>query len=347
VLEKPYRLHNVRNRVIAVTPVEDEGRGKQKQPLPWASALWVLIGLGSFAVFAGTLAPILMATFRPTPEIARVPAPQPSPTLQPTQSPRPVPSVVRRQPAAKSNGAPQTTVTATTSILLPSTNRNQRIAELNTGRANPFTLLKTTATIQERDDANGKSTQRRGIKARLRSSGPVVNRDSAPEPSNPKASTGSTPGFQGGFPTPPVNPPAETVIGMPGATPGSPYTSNPNLEGNEPNIPPNLAPPIGSGGLAALPAPPPFGGSGVMPNQGTLSCKVEVNGIIQSKGQPIAVIKSPDEPYNRSVRIGDRLCKGQVGVRDIAGPDRGQPVVVLEQNGMEFTQPVDTIAGSS
>jgi hypothetical protein len=86
----------------------------------------------------------------------------------------------------------------------------------------------------------------------------------------------------------------------------------------------------------------------VQPTPGVVSnlpgCDIQVNGVIQTGGQPIVVlkIKSEEKAYSRPVSIGERVCNGAVGVRNIIGLGGRQPMVVLDRNGQEIMQPIDT-----
>lgn len=92
---------------------------------------------------------------------------------------------------------------------------------------------------------------------------------------------------------------------------------------------PNLVP---SNPLAAAPLPP----------QPTLAQAVKVTGVVQIGSTLHAIVSAPNEPSSRYVRAGQRLSNGQVLVKRIEVNRGSEPVVVLEQNGVE----VQTAVGS-
>jgi hypothetical protein len=70
-----------------------------------------------------------------------------------------------------------------------------------------------------------------------------------------------------------------------------------------------------------------------------LASAVEVKGVMSVGGKVSAIVKTPNEP-SRSVSAGDYLSGGAVRVKRIElGVDR-EPVVVLEQNGVEVVKAV-------
>jgi hypothetical protein len=53
-----------------------------------------------------------------------------------------------------------------------------------------------------------------------------------------------------------------------------------------------------------------------------------------------AIVNAPNEPSSRYVRAGQRLSNGQILVKRIELNEGSEPVVVLEQNGIEVTTEV-------
>ncbi|NER29348.1 MAG: hypothetical protein F6J89_17410 [Symploca sp. SIO1C4] len=73
---------------------------------------------------------------------------------------------------------------------------------------------------------------------------------------------------------------------------------------------------------------------------------VEITGVIQVGGVPSAIVKVPNEP-DRYVRVGQRLSNGQVLVKRIEMNRGPEPVVILEQYGIEVAKRVgDKSAGA-
>jgi hypothetical protein len=98
----------------------------------------------------------------------------------------------------------------------------------------------------------------------------------------------------------------------------------------------------GSGSLAPIPQlvpttpaialPPPF--------QPTLARSVKVTGVVQIGNIVHAIVDAPNEPSSRYVQVGQRLSNGQILVKRIEMNQGSEPVVVLEQNGVEVTTAV-------
>lgn len=82
--------------------------------------------------------------------------------------------------------------------------------------------------------------------------------------------------------------------------------------------------------IAVLPPPP----------EPTLARAVEVSGVVQVGNEPQAIIKAPNEATSRYVRVGQRLSNGQVLVKRIEMNQGSEPVVVLEQYGIEVAKVV-------
>jgi Tfp pilus assembly protein PilP len=67
---------------------------------------------------------------------------------------------------------------------------------------------------------------------------------------------------------------------------------------------------------------------------------VQVNGVVELAGKVSAIVKEPGEQSSRSVNAGDYLSKGQVLVKRIEFNGKREPVVILEQNGVEVIKQV-------
>jgi hypothetical protein len=123
--------------------------------------------------------------------------------------------------------------------------------------------------------------------------------------------------------------------------------------------PPTVAPPPagaggggGGGGGGATPVTngggttpgPNGGGSPIVPlpalPQPTTAQGVVVTGIVQINGERYAIVDAPGEPTSRYVRPGDRLSNGRILVKRIDTRPGSEPVLVLEENGIEVARPV-------
>ncbi len=72
----------------------------------------------------------------------------------------------------------------------------------------------------------------------------------------------------------------------------------------------------------------------------TLAKAVEVTGVVIINGVPQAIIKAPNEATTRYVQAGQRLSNGQILVKRIEMNGGSDPVVILEQNGVEVSRAV-------
>lgn len=88
-----------------------------------------------------------------------------------------------------------------------------------------------------------------------------------------------------------------------------------------------------SASLSTLPLPP----APVAPM--SLASAVTVTGVVQVGETVSAIVKVPNEGSDRYVRAGEYLGNGQVLVKRIEA-NREEPIVVLEQNGVEVIKAV-------
>ncbi len=148
-------------------------------------------------------------------------------------------------------------------------------------------------------------------------SSPVVVSFPDPEPEPPAApqfaengGIGTAPAGQLGVPPSLLQP--GSLAPVPNLVPGA--SGNGNGNGNGPAV-------------AAAPPPPP-------PPQPTLARGVEILGVVQVGSIAHAIVRAPNEPTSRYVRVGQRLSNGEVLVKriDMRSED---PLVVLEQFGIE------------
>jgi hypothetical protein len=114
----------------------------------------------------------------------------------------------------------------------------------------------------------------------------------------------------GGPPSPPPLPPLVTQ-GVPNL-PDLPVAIGPE------NLPPPPAPPI--------PPPPP---------STDLAQGTEVTGVIRAGGRVQIIVRAPNEATSRYVNVGDRIAFGEVLVKEVQNLDTADPIVILEQNGIE------------
>lgn len=143
--------------------------------------------------------------------------------------------------------------------------------------------------------------------------------------------------------TPPTALPKTTALPPTGRTVATPPTRQPQTAPGSTAASGSKRP--GSGTTAA------GGAGGVKPGpkspiannpprpQPTLARAVEVTGVVQVGDQVYAIVNAPNEPASRYVQEGQRLAGGQVLVRRIE-TNRADPVVILEQQGVEVVRAV-------
>jgi hypothetical protein len=109
-----------------------------------------------------------------------------------------------------------------------------------------------------------------------------------------------------------------------GRTPSSPnFPSAPRNPSRPASVP--LSPPKTPAGIPEMPPIP----------QPTLARQVEVTGVVKIGGTVQAIVKAPNEPTSRYVGIGQKLSNGQILVKRIELNPGSDPVVILEENGIE------------
>jgi len=107
-----------------------------------------------------------------------------------------------------------------------------------------------------------------------------------------------------------------------------------------PVLPSSNLPPVAVPGpsVAANPATAPS-----LPAAPTsLASTIEVSGVIEAGGTVSAIVQVPGEPTSRYVNAGDYLAGGSVLVKRI--DTTGEPVVILEQDGVEVIRSVGSSA---
>lgn len=94
----------------------------------------------------------------------------------------------------------------------------------------------------------------------------------------------------------------------------------------DPNPPPPPQIPV-------VPAPPP-------PPSTDLATGTEVSGVVKVGNETQVIVKVPNEPTSRYVKVGQRLSNGQVLVKRVDIKPGADPVVILEENGVEVAKGV-------
>ena len=99
--------------------------------------------------------------------------------------------------------------------------------------------------------------------------------------------------------------------------------------GASPNSLPNLSPmPPGSLPPVVIPVAPP--------SRTSIADAISVNGVVQVGGKWTVIVKEPSAVSSRYVAVGEYLENGKVLVKKIVAAGSADPVVVLQQNGVEI-----------
>ncbi|TAE03130.1 MAG: hypothetical protein EAZ96_13915 [Oscillatoriales cyanobacterium] len=85
--------------------------------------------------------------------------------------------------------------------------------------------------------------------------------------------------------------------------------------------------------VPAIPAPPP-------PPSTDLATGTEVSGVVKVGSETQVIVRVPNEPTSRYVKVGQRLSNGQVLVKRVDVKSGADPIVILEENGVEVAKAV-------
>jgi len=111
-----------------------------------------------------------------------------------------------------------------------------------------------------------------------------------------------------------------------------------------PTIPiaPTVTPlPPGNAGSATLPLP-----TVAAPQSPTAIAEaIQITGALQVQGRWSIIVREPDSQSSRYVSAGDRLANGRVLVKQIIARAGSDPVVILQQNGVNVTKSLGSFVG--
>ena len=165
---------------------------------------------------------------------------------------------------------------------------------------------------------------RRGTATRPPGTSPIATRpQAAPNPQTGRPAPPNRPTRRPAPPRPP-QPIAARPIGVPDL-PELPVDKRPP-QWRDPNPPPPPQIPI-----VAPPPPPP---------STELATGTEVSGVVKVGNETQVIVKVPNEPTSRYVKIGQRLSNGQVLVKRVDLKQGADPIVILEENGVEVAKAV-------
>ncbi|MGC9502163.1 MAG: hypothetical protein ACP5D4_00355, partial [Baaleninema sp.] len=104
------------------------------------------------------------------------------------------------------------------------------------------------------------------------------------------------------------------------------------------NLPPAVTDGTGAPGdtdgeeMPAEPLAPP-------PPSTDLAQAIEVTGVMQVDNEIQVIVRTPDSPFGRYVRVGDVIANGRVRVVRVERL-QGEPIVILEENGVEVAREI-------
>jgi hypothetical protein len=169
---------------------------------------------------------------------------------------------------------------------------------------------------------------------------PGFPRGTTPGPQPRPGRPGATPGRPGATP------------GRPGATPGRPpaIAARPPSPPRPPRIPnvatrelpglpklPELTPP--PSWRDPNPPPPPAAPPPPPPPPSTENAKgVEVSGVVRVGNDILVIVKARNEPTSRYIKVGQRIAGGQVLIKRVDFQSGADPIVILEENGVEVSK---------
>ncbi len=102
---------------------------------------------------------------------------------------------------------------------------------------------------------------------------------------------------------------------------------------------PTFAPPLATVPLPLSAAPlPTMSLPALPPSRTSIADAIEITGVVQVGGRWSVIVKEPDASTSRYVRPGDYLANGQVLVKRIVSGVGADPIVILQQDGVEITR---------
>lgn len=254
-----------------------------------------------------------------SPSVSPTPAASPSPAA--TAPPKAQPFGAQKPPVVAAT-APRTAAPA----LIQPTNADARAQQVSQGRQDPFALLPLPPVPVP--PPPGSQPPAPVTVPQVRSV-PNTTRTSTTTTRTSGANAGA--GATGRRPT----------TGQPGAVAGRPNTTagRPNASGTRPGTTAQPGIPTLRPGTLVQPTAPTIAALPQLP-QPTLAQSVEVSGVIQVGAETRAIVKAPNEATSRYVTVGQRLSNGQILVKRIEMNTGSEPVVVLEQYGIEVARRV-------
>ncbi|WP_052672241.1 hypothetical protein [Aliterella atlantica] len=253
-------------------------------------------------------------------------------SASPVSSPPPVavsPSPVKPQPPIIAQN-PSGTAYLAPSLIQP-TNANQRVKQVAKGRRDPFAALFAPVTTPIPVSVAPPNSQ----------TGAAPTNSSSNNNSQQASSNTSTNRSSGSS----RRQPNSTVAARNSGSANNPRSSNPNRVSVGTQSRPNQTTPSDTTSPLNPPPPSSLPGNNLPPAPPVqlapeLAQNVTVMGVIQIGESTQAIVQVPNEPTSRYVQVGQRLSNGQVLVKRIEMNEGAEPLVVLEQFGVEVAKAV-------
>lgn len=243
----------------------------------------------------------------------------PAPSTPPIAvSPSPVKPITPQPPVIAQN--PSGTVYLAPSLIQP-TNANQRVKQVAKGRRDPFAALFAPVSTTPIPVSIAPPTSSSATNNSQQSASDSSNANNRRQPNSTVAARNS-----GSTKNQTSNP-----VKVNAGNQSSPNQATP--PGTPSNSPINPLPPSGLPGNNLPPAPP----EQLAPQ---LAQNVTVMGVIQIGEVTQAIVQVPNEATSRYVQVGQRLSNGQVLVKRIEMNEGAEPLVILEQYGVEVAKAV-------
>lgn len=268
------------------------------------------------------------------------PAPSPPPVAASPSPVKPQPPVIAQNPSGTAYLAPS---------LIQPTNANQRVKQVAKGRRDPFAALYAPVTTPIPVSVAPPNYPTAAVPTSSSSN----NNNSSQSGSSNTSTTGSSGSNRssGGSRRQPTSTVAIRNSRSPNRNSGS--TNNPRSSSNPPRVSvgnqsrPNQTTPSGTPNTSPINPPPPSSlpGNNLPPAPPVqlapeLAQNVTVMGVIQIGEATQAIVQVPNEPTSRYVQVGQRISNGQVLVKRIEMNEGAEPLVVLEQYGVEVAKAV-------
>lgn len=72
----------------------------------------------------------------------------------------------------------------------------------------------------------------------------------------------------------------------------------------------------------------------------SLARGIQITGVVVVAGVPQVIVQAPNEATSRYVQVGQRIANGQVLVKRVEMNSGSEPIVILEQNGVEVSRSI-------